>query len=172
MLFSFKKYDMRSRRNFLKIFACAFTVSSFLSLLFIDKSALSAPKDELSQTEIHEMQKLTITVGNTKFIATMANNSSAKALMELLSKNPLTIQMKDYGGFEKVGSLGQDLPTNDEQITTGAGDLILYQGKHFVIYYATNSWNLTRLGKINNATGDELKTALGNGNVTVTLSIN
>ena len=118
------------------------------------------------------MQKLTITVGNTKFIATMANNSSAKALMELLSKNPLTIQMKDYGGFEKVGSLGQDLPTNDEQITTGAGDLILYQGKHFVIYYATNSWNLTRLGKINNATGDELKTALGNGNVTVTLSIN
>jgi len=111
-----------------------------------------------------------IKINNTILTATLVDNSSAKALMELLSKNPLTIQMQDYGGFEKVGSLGQTLPRNDEQITTTAGDLILYQGNSFVIYYAPNTWNFTRLGKINNISQEELKKTLGNGNVTVTLS--
>jgi hypothetical protein len=125
---------------------------------------------ETNQTETPEMQKLTIVIGNTEFTATMADNSSAEALMELLSQKPLTIQMQDYGGFEKVGSLGQNLPTNDEQISTTAGDLILYQGSQFVIYYSTNSWNFTRLGRIDDVTADDLKQVLGNGDVTVTLS--
>lgn len=79
--------------------------------------------------------------------------------------------MQDYGDMEKVGSLGQDLPTNDEQITTEAGDLILYQGNSFVIYYAPNSWNFTRLGKINDVTAEELWEILGESDVTVTLSL-
>jgi formylglycine-generating enzyme required for sulfatase activity len=91
--------------------------------------------------------------------------------MELLSVKPLTIQMQDYGGFEKVGSLGRTLPRNDEQINTTAGDLILYQGNRFVIYYSTNSWNFTRLGRIDKATAGELKAALGDGDVSVTLSV-
>jgi hypothetical protein len=126
---------------------------------------------ETGQTEAPEMQRLTITIGSSKFTATMADNSSAEALMELLSKKPLTIQMQDYGGFEKVGSLGQNLPTNDEQISTTAGDLILYQGNQFVIYYSSNSWNFTRLGRIDDVTADDLKQALGSGAVTVTLGV-
>ena len=39
-----------------------------------------------------------------------------------------------------------------------------------MIYYDKNSWNFTRLGRIDNATADELKQALGSGDVTVTLS--
>lgn len=73
--------------------------------------------------------------------------------------------------MEKVGSLGQDLPVNDEQITTEAGDLILYQGNSFVIYYAPNTWNFTRLGKINGVSAEELQDILGEGDVTVTLSL-
>jgi hypothetical protein len=91
--------------------------------------------------------------------------------MELLSEKPLTIQMQDYGGFEKVGPLGRNLPANDGQTSVTAGDLILYQGNRFAIYYAPNSWNFTRLGKIDDVAADGLKTALGSGNVTVTLSI-
>ena len=60
---------------------------------------------------------------------------------------------------------------NDEQITTEAGDLILYQGNSFVIYYAPNSWNFTRLGKINDVSEEELREILGDGDVTVTLSL-
>jgi len=131
----------------------------------------NTPTVEVTQPQQAEkeatMQKLKLAIGDKALTATLADNSSAKALIELL---PLTIEMSDYGGFEKVGDLGAKLPTNDEQITTEAGDLILYQGGAFVIYYAPNSWSFTRLGKIDNVTAKELKEILGNGSVTVTLS--
>lgn len=79
--------------------------------------------------------------------------------------------MSDYAHMEKVGTLGVRLPRNDEWIQTDSGDLILYQGHYMVIYYDRNSYSLTRLGKIINVTQDELKNALGKGNVTVVLSL-
>ncbi|MEZ5103038.1 MAG: cyclophilin-like fold protein [Draconibacterium sp.] len=114
--------------------------------------------------------KLTVN-GQTTLTAAMVDNSSAAAFIELLKKNSLTIEMRDYGNMEKVGSIGTTLPRNDEQITTSPGDIILYQGNALVIYYAPNSWNFTRLGKIDNITQDELKAVLGDGNVTVTLTL-
>lgn len=113
---------------------------------------------------------MNITIGSTILTAELANNSSARALKEMLSDGPVTIDMKDYSNFEKVGDLGKSLPTNNTQVTTEAGDLILYQGHLFVIYYAPNSWNFTRLGKIQNVTASQLKRILGSGDVTVTLS--
>ncbi len=83
----------------------------------------------------------------------------------------MTIDMSDYGNMEKMGPIGKDLPTNDEEITTKAGDLILYQGNSLVIYYDENSWNFTRLGKIEGVTGEELLDAFGDGDVTVTFSL-
>ena len=121
--------------------------------------------------DVSVMNKIMIEVNGQKLTATLADNSSAKALRELLMKAPITIEMHDYGGFEKVGALGTSLPRNDEQITTQAGDLILYQGDQITIYYDTNSWNFTRLGKIDDVTQSELKKILGTGNVTVTLSL-
>lgn len=115
--------------------------------------------------------QLKIKINDKTLTATLAENSSAEALKQLLSEGDITINMSDYSNFEKVGSLGTSLPRNDEQITTEAGDLILYQGSSFVIYYDTNSWSLTRLGKINDITQEELKQILGSGNVTVTLSM-
>ncbi len=79
--------------------------------------------------------------------------------------------MQDYGNFEKVGDLPISLPRNDEQISTNAGDVILYQGNKFVIYYDHNEWNFTRLGKINGATKEQLLKILGTGNVIVELSL-
>lgn len=112
-----------------------------------------------------------ITAGDTTFTATFADNPSAEALKELLIEGPLTINMSDYASMEKVGSIGTSLPRNDEQITTGAGDIILYQGNSLVIYYDTNSWNFTRIGKINDVTQKELLEALGDGDITVTFSL-
>lgn len=109
--------------------------------------------------------------GNDVYSAAMVDNSSTRALKKLLEMGSLTIKMRDYGNMEKTGSLGQELPTNDREITTEAGDLILYQGNTFVIYYAPNTWDFTRLGKIENVTQAELKKALGRGSVTVTLSL-
>jgi|LAHU01.1.fsa_nt_gb hypothetical protein len=119
-----------------------------------------------------EDNQMKLQIGDQIFIATLADNSSAAALKEILEAGPITIDMRDYGNMEKVGSLGTDLPRNDMQITTEPGDLILYQGNAFVIYYAPNSWSFTRIGKINDVTQKELKDALGSGDVRVTLSMN
>ena len=115
--------------------------------------------------------KLFIAIGDTTLTATMEDNSSVEALLELIKDKPLTINMRDYGNMEKVGDIGTNLPRNDEQITTEPGDLILFQGNSFVIYYAPNSWNFTRLGKIDGATKDNLIEIMGNGDVSVTLSL-
>jgi len=122
-------------------------------------------------SNVMEINLMNIQIGDHVLTATLVENSSVAALKQVLSNGPITINMRDYGSMEKVGSLGMDLPQNNEQITTEAGDIILYQGNAFVIYYAPNSWNFTRLGKINNINAEELKEILGDGNVTITLSL-
>ncbi len=109
--------------------------------------------------------------GSHTLTATLSDNSSARAFYELLKKAPVKIKMSDYGNFEKVGPLGTTLPRNDMQITTTAGDIILYQGNQITIYYDTNSWNFTRLGKLDEVTQAELKKILGKGDVTAVFEI-
>lgn len=131
----------------------------------------STSEEIVGSTEHMEDNTMKITAGDTTFTATLADNSSTEALKELLAEGPLTINMSDYAGMEKVGPIGTSLPRNDEQISTGAGDIILYQGNSLVIYYDTNSWNFTRIGKIEGVTGEELLDAFGSGDVTVTFSL-
>ncbi len=100
-----------------------------------------------------------------------ADNSSADAFLGLLKSGDVTVGMRDYGSFEKVGPLGTSLPRNDEQITTEPGDVILYQGDQITIYYGVNSWRFTRLGKVQDLSQAELKEVLGGGDVTVRFSL-
>ena len=115
--------------------------------------------------------KLKIHVNDTTFTATLNGNSSAKALVELLQKGDLTLDMEDFSNFEKVADLPVTLPRNDTPTDTDAGDLILYLGKRIVIYYDKNSWDFTPLGKIDNVNKKRLKQILGDGNATVTFSV-
>ncbi len=130
-----------------------------------------AQKDNSNKEKNMETKTIKLKVGDTVFTATLADNSSAKALLELLAEGDITIQMEDYANMEKVGSLGKSLPRNDRPTTTAPGDLILYQGHNLVIYYDKNSWNFTRLGKIEGVSGKDLLAILGQGDVTVTLSV-
>jgi hypothetical protein len=75
-----------------------------------------------------------------------------------------------YGGFEQVGSIGQAISRDDKQTTTEPGDIVLYSGNQIVVFYGSNSWAYTRLGKID-LTEKELKDLLSNGDVTITLSL-
>lgn len=115
--------------------------------------------------------RLTIKGGKT-FTATLENNASAQALKDRLSKGSITIEMNDYGNMEKVGPLGFSLPRTDRQTTTRPGDIILYLGNNLVIYYDTNSWNFTRIGRVNgiNTRGEMLDLLGGVGKRTVTIS--
>ena len=102
------------------------------------------------------------------------DNSSAAAFIELLKKGDVSVRMSDYGGFEKVGDLGTSLPRNDKQITTGPGDVILYLGHEITIYYASNSWSFTRLGRVQNADTAQIKSFLkaGGEDVTAVFTLN
>jgi len=135
---------------------------------------------EKEVTEIHstepeaaeETDKMFYAHVNEKVLKILAaENSSADAFLELLKTGDVTIEMHDYGSFEKVGPLGNTLPRNDEQITTEPGDVILYQGNQVTIYYDVNSWSFTRLGKIQELSQSDLKEILGEGDVFVTFSI-
>lgn len=119
-----------------------------------------------------EGKEMFIKVNDKVLTVFLENNSSVKALIEKLKQDDITINMEDYANFEKVGSLEFDLPTNDKPITTSYGDVILYQWNKITIYYDTNTWSFTKLGKINNITQDELKEILGTKDVTVTLTMN
>lgn len=134
------------------------------------KEDVKAWYDTLPLNEEKSDNKLKISVNGTELTATLEDNSSAQALTELLKQGNITVDMNDYGNFEKVGDLPQSLPKNDEKITTVPGDIILYQGNKITIYYAENTWDFTKLGHINNITQEELKAILGDGNITVTLS--
>lgn len=138
---------------------------------FIDSDHETTNMHIENRREDMQDNKIKLTINEEELTATLVENSSTEALLERLSKGNITIDMHDYSNFEKVGDLGFYLPKNDESIDTEYGDLILYQGNSFVIYYDTNSWNFTRLGKIDNITQDELKRILGNGNVIVTISL-
>lgn len=120
----------------------------------------------------NEENKIYIKINDNVLSATLEDNSSSKALVDKLKQGDITIKMSDYGNFEKVGELGFSLPANDKSITTQPGDIILYQKDKITIYYDTNTWDFTKLGKIDNVSQNELKKILGDGDVSVTFSLN
>lgn len=140
-----------------------------------EQSAQAAPEtDPEESTEVNEMEtnELQIKIGENSLVAVLEDNRSAKALKELLNEKPLTIPASNYGGFEKVCELGTGLPTNDVQTTARAGDICLYSGNKIVIFYGSNSWSYTRLGKISGADSSELERILSGTDTEITLSLN
>ena len=114
-----------------------------------------------------------ITVSGKSLPVKIEDNVATRALVAALREASITFEAHDYGGFEKVGGLGRTLPSSDSQMTTQPGDVILYSGNQIVLFYGSNSWSYTRIGKIQYGTLDELKTFLqvGKGNISVTLSL-
>jgi hypothetical protein len=125
-------------------------------------------KSEWVEEENGEM-KMNVNVNGQDFTATLEQNSAVSALVQMMENGPVTLQLSDYAGFEKVGPLGQSLPASNSQTTTQTGDIVLYQGNQIVMFYGSNSWSYTRIGRIDDLTGWE--EALGSGDVTVTLSV-
>ena len=126
-----------------------------------------------SDDEKYDMTPMPIVfvrVGDNAFTVDLEDNSSAEAFFEKINGDGLTVDMHDYGGFEKVGDLPWSLPKNDEKITTVPGDVILYQGNKITIYYDENTWDFTKLGHLD-ATQEELVETLGEEDVTVRFAV-
>jgi hypothetical protein len=135
--------------------------------------SLSGFRDtQISTTEdVRVKAELKIRIDGQEVSVAWEDNESVAALRELATKAPITIQMSMYGGFEQVGSIGVSLPRNDVQTTTEAGDIVLYSGNQIVMFYGSNSWAYTRLGHITSQNAEGMAALLGNGNVTVAISM-
>ena len=138
--------------------------------LLTEQKQIESEQTEENRLEAEEMSIL-MKIGEETVTVTWEDNESVVALKELLREQSMSIQMSMYGGFEQVGSLGTSLPRDDEQTTTQAGDIVLYSGNQMVVFYGSNSWAYTRLGKITDKSAGELKEMLGGGDVTITLEL-
>ena len=118
--------------------------------------------------EVKEV-KMNVQIGDTVFTATLEDNAAVREFIEMMREAPVSIDMSDYSGFEKVGPLGRNLTTENQQTTTSAGDIVLYSGNQIVMFYGSNSWNYTRIGKIDDLSGWE--DALGSGSITAVFTL-
>ena len=172
-------------KTFLNILAGLGTILMFLALLSCTKvpqsSTAQGQEEKQEQKERKETpednpkmpDKIKISISGETLLIALVNNDATKALVSALRQAPITYTASDYGGFEKVGSLGRSLPTSNSQITTQAGDVILYNGNQIVLFYGSNTWSYTRIGKMEYESMDKLKSFLkaGAGNISVTLSL-
>ena len=137
---------------------------------------MSCSRDEIqAQTTNYETMttKMYITIDGRTEAVTLSNNSATQALVAKLQEASVTVTLNSSGGFEIWGALGFSLPTSNEQFNAQPGDIVLYNGSNICMFYGTNSWNYTLLGKIDGLSESELRTFLkaGESNISVTLSL-
>ena len=110
-------------------------------------------------------------INGTVLTAAFADTPAAQELAEKLRTAPVTLTLHEYGGFEKVGALPWELPRNDVQTVTEAGDIMLYQGNQITVFYHSNAWQYTKLGSITDADAETLAALFGDGDITITISL-
>lgn len=71
---------------------------------------------------------------------------------------------------EKEAAMTMTIGDTPVQTTTSAGDIVLYSGDQIVVFYGSNSWAYTRLGKITDKTDAEMADLLNKGDVTITIA--
>ena len=143
-------------------------LAALLCALMLCLAGLAASAENTTVQEgDNDMQMM---IGETPVTVAWEDNASVEALRALAAEG-ITIEMSMYGGFEQVGDIGPSLPRDDQQTTTASGDIVLYSGNQMVVFYGSNSWAYTRLGHITDQTPEQMKVLLGNGDVTITLSI-
>ena len=122
----------------------------------------------ISKETEHTIQ---MTIGNETVSVEWEQNDAVAALGQFAAEEPIEISLSMYGGFEQTGSLGTSLPAKDTVMTTRPGDIVLYAGDQISVFYGPNTWSYTKLGRITDRTEEELTELLGNGNVTMTLTL-
>ena len=147
------------------------SILTILALCFLSFSACA--QSSKSTGEKNMATTINVTVNGVTKTATLVDNVATKALLELLTKGNVIVKTEDYGGFEKLGTFGSRLPTDNSQIDTVPGDIVLYQGNSISFFYNNNGWSYTMIGKLDIADVKEIKTflAAGKGKPDIILSL-
>ena len=129
----------------------------------------AAEEQKTDDEEESRMIEMTLKINDEEVNVKWEDNESVRALADLAAKGPVTIDTSLYGGFEQVGGLGITLPSNDVNTTTEPGDIVLYSGSNIVVFFGTNNWAYTKLGHIEDKSGEELRDMLENNNTVMTI---
>ncbi len=168
----------------MKKFLCFIIMFMLISLLFscnsrpesgrqMDDAGISAGSEEVSGKEdsINTGEEMIFKIDGVVIPVIWEDNDTVSELREQVLTEDITVDMSMYGGNEQVGSLGREYIRNDKQMTAENGDIVLYDGDHIVVFYGSNSWSYTRLGKID-LSEREVTELIGSGAVTVSISKN
>lgn len=134
-----------------------------------DNESESTTHEKNDKTEYDTTMKMNVKIGDNTFIATLEDNAAVREFIDMMRQAPVSVDMSDYSGFEKVGSLGRSLTADNRQTTTDAGDIVLYNSNQIVMFYGSNSWSYTKIGHIDDLTGWEH--TLGSGSITVVFTL-
>ena len=140
-----------------------------------EKPAAQQPDDRDGAQEADNNDKETgemrMSIGGTDVNVEWDDNRTVADLRALAAEGPITVELSMYGGFEQVGPLGTSLTTSDVQMTTEPGDIVLYSGNQISVFYGPHSWSYTKLGHVTGRTAEEMAELLGNGNVSITITV-
>lgn len=150
------------------------------SELSVVSSTKSKGADDVDDAELHssdtetkisssEECSMKLLINEKEIPVIWENNDSVTEIMEEATKGDITVSMSMYSDNEQVGSLGKSYTRNDKQTTTHNGDIVLYSGSNIVLFYGSNSWAYTRLGKMDLSEA-EVTELLSNGDVSVRLT--
>ena len=130
-----------------------------------DAKVLNSGEEAYMQEEEIDMK---LYINEKEVSVTWFNNESVKELDEDVKNHNIVVEMSMYGGNEQFGSLGKEYSSDDKRMTTECGDIVLYDNDNIVVFYGSNTWEYTKLGKMN-LSEDEIIELLGNGDVILKL---
>ena len=124
-----------------------------------------------TETEVQEEEAVTMKlyINDTEVPVVWENNAAVEALAAEAGKGDIVVKMSMYGGNEQFGPLGKSYPANNHQVTTSNGDIVLFNNDQIVVFYGSNTWSYTRLGKMA-LPEDEVTELLSNGDITLRLT--
>ena len=124
-----------------------------------EESTEMPPKESTIPGEASK-QALTLTIDGIAVDVRWEDNDAVSELLDYVKDAHIVVHTSAYGGFEQVGSFPRSFSTNDVQMTTEPGDIVLYSGDQLVVFFGSNSWSYTKLGHISLA-AEKLAELLG-----------
>lgn len=133
----------------------------------------TAEKDNVTPADnnktSYEDTYMNLYINETNIPVTWEDNDTVNEIRKEALLGDIVVSMSMYSDFEQVGPLGKKYTRNDSQTTTNNGDIVLYSGNQIVVFYGSNTWAYTRLGKMN-LSEEDVEKLLSSGNVILRIS--
>lgn len=144
-----------------------------LVLLVLLTGCGSKKKDTKVDENKVEQTKIYLKADKYSFSATLVENTTTKKLVRKLKDGDITINMNHDDRYQMVGTLKFGLPTNEQNIKTVPGEIVLYKDNQFIISVEDFFLNLTRIGKLDNPNDENYRELISKeGDIEFTISLN